>query len=92
MFGGYQPSFEQQRMQALVEQKQMKDFMRLYSTLVSRCFDDCVHDFNSKVLSENETSCVNKCTLKFMKMNERIGQRFAEENQKLMEEQAKQSR
>ena len=42
------------RMQTLIEQKQMKDFMRLYTGLVDRCFKDCIHDFTSKSLSGKE--------------------------------------
>ncbi|KAJ1948258.1 protein transporter tim9 [Linderina pennispora] len=88
--GGYgQQSYFDQQMQRMMEQKQLKDFMRMYSNLVSRCFDDCVVDFTSNKLSDKELTCVNRCTLKNMKLNERIGQRFAEENAKLMEDQAR---
>ncbi|KAJ2783215.1 protein transporter tim9 [Coemansia javaensis] len=89
MFNGYGASYHEQRMQQLMEQKQLRDFMRMYSTLVARCFDDCVTDFTSTKLSERELACANRCTLKNMKLNERIGQRFAEESAKLMEDQAK---
>jgi hypothetical protein len=43
-------------MQGIIEQKQMKDFMRLYTGLVERCFDSCVNDFTSKTLSSKEVS------------------------------------
>ncbi|ODV61266.1 protein transporter TIM9 [Ascoidea rubescens DSM 1968] len=78
-------SREQQQFNSLVEQKQMKDFMRLYSNLVEKCFTDCVTDFTSKNLSGKEESCVLKCTEKFLKHSERVGLRFQEENQKLMQ-------
>lgn len=45
---------EQQQMQRIVEQKQMKDFMKLYTGLVERCFDACCNDFTSKALSSKE--------------------------------------
>ena len=32
----------------------MKDFMNLYSNLVSRCFDDCVNDFTSNSLTSKK--------------------------------------
>ncbi|PVU87055.1 hypothetical protein BB559_006252 [Furculomyces boomerangus] len=90
MFGGYgQQSLQEQQMQAMMEQKQMKDFMKMYSNLVSKCFDDCVSQFDDKTLTERETTCTRNCTQKFMKLNERIGARFAEENQKLMESQGR---
>lgn len=34
----------------------MKDFLKLYSGLVERCFNDCVNDFTSKTLSSKEAS------------------------------------
>ncbi len=70
---------EQQEFQSLIEQKQMKDFMRLYSGLVQRCFTDCVNDFTSKTLTSKEDSCIAKCAEKFLKHSERVGQRFQEQ-------------
>lgn len=70
---------EQQEFQQIVEQKQMKDFMNLYSNLVSRCFEDCVNDFTSNNLTSKETSCIAKCSEKFLKHSERVGQRFQEQ-------------
>jgi len=71
---------EQQEFQRVVEQKQMKDFMRLYSNLVERCFTDCVNDFTSAKLTGKEEACVLKCSEKFLKHSERVGQRFQEQN------------
>lgn len=76
---------EQQEFQRVVEQKQMKDFMRLYSNLVDRCFADCVNDFTSNKLTSREEGCVNKCSEKFLKHSERVGARFQEQNQLMMQ-------
>lgn len=76
---------EQQEFQQIVEQKQMKDFMRLYSNLVSRCFEDCVNDFTSANLTTKENNCINKCSEKFLKHSERVGQRFQEQKYVLVE-------
>ncbi|PVU94714.1 hypothetical protein BB561_002323 [Smittium simulii] len=91
MFGGYNQgaSFQEQQIQAMMEQKQVKDFMKMYTKLVANCFDDCVISFEEKSLSEKELNCSRRCTQKFMKFNERISSRFAEENQALMEAQAR---
>ncbi|OBA14434.1 mitochondrial import inner membrane translocase subunit Tim9 [Ogataea polymorpha] len=75
---------EQQEFQKIVEQKQMNDFMRLYTSLVDRCFNDCVNDFTSNKLSSREETCLNKCAEKFLKHSERVGLRFQEQNQMLM--------
>ena len=72
-------SSEQREMQRIVEQKQMKDFMRLYTGLVERCFDSCVNDFTSKAPTNKELTCVGNCTQKFFKHSERVGARFGEE-------------
>lgn len=76
---------EQQEFSQIVERKQMKDFMRLYSSLVERCFSDCVNDMTSNSLTGKEQDCVLKCSEKFLKHSERIGQRFQEMNAKLMQ-------
>ncbi|PWY98418.1 putative TIM9-translocase of the mitochondrial inner membrane [Testicularia cyperi] len=80
-------SSEQQMMQRVIEQKQMKDFMRLYTGLVERCFESCCNDFTSKALSSKEDTCVTNCTQKFLKHSERVGARFGEENARLMSQQ-----
>lgn len=74
------------QMQQIIEQKQMKDFMRLYSGLVERCFQGCVNDFTSRALTSKETQCVSYCTQKFLKHSERVGARFAEEKYVRMQE------
>ena len=76
---------EQQEFAKVVERKQMKDFMRMYSTLVERCFNDCVNDFTSQSLTSKEEGCVLKCSEKFFKHSERVGQRFQELNARLMQ-------
>jgi hypothetical protein len=41
-------------MSRIIEQKQMKDFLKLYTGLVERCFESCCNDFTSKALSSKE--------------------------------------
>ncbi|TPX64771.1 hypothetical protein SpCBS45565_g05642 [Spizellomyces sp. 'palustris'] len=81
---------ERSRMNAFIEQKQMKDFLRLYANLVDRCFADCVNDFTSKALSTKEDTCVNRCVDKFIKHSERVGLRFGEQNALLQQQQQQQ--
>ncbi|EWC46606.1 mitochondrial import inner membrane translocase subunit tim9 [Drechslerella stenobrocha 248] len=70
---------EQRDFQAVVEKRQMKEFMTMYSNLVQRCFDDCINDFTSKTITNKEEGCINKCVDKWLKGSERMGQRFAEQ-------------
>lgn len=72
-------SAEQQTMSRIIEQKQMKDFLKLYTGLVERCFESCCNDFTSKSLSTKEDACVSNCIQKFLKHSERVGARFGEE-------------
>ncbi|KAI9008233.1 Tim10/DDP family zinc finger-domain-containing protein [Gaertneriomyces semiglobifer] len=80
---------DQAQMMALIEQKQMKDFLHMYSTLVDRCFRNCVNDFTSTALSSEENSCIDRCFQKFIKHSERVGFRFSEENILLQHKQEK---
>ncbi|KAI0657370.1 mitochondrial import inner membrane translocase subunit TIM9 [Cubamyces menziesii] len=75
---------EQAHMNRIIERKQMQDFMRMYSSLVERCFNSCCNDFTSKALSSKEEQCVLNCTDKFLKHSERVGARFAEHNAEMM--------
>ncbi|KAK9763045.1 protein transporter tim9 [Basidiobolus ranarum] len=72
-------SAESTYMEQLVAKKQMKDFTRMYTSLVQRCYNDCNED-PLKPLDFGEDSCVNRCISKFIKHSERVGQRFAEQN------------
>ncbi|KAH0611116.1 uncharacterized protein LAJ45_08355 [Morchella importuna] len=76
---------EQREFQNVIERRQMKDFMQMYSKLVQRCFDDCVNDFTSKAVSSKEETCIGRCVDKFIKASERTGQRFAEQNQAMVQ-------
>lgn len=50
----------------------------MYNTLVERCFEGCVGSFRSKTLDKSETSCVENCAARYIKMTQRVGLRFAE--------------
>ncbi|KNE70816.1 hypothetical protein AMAG_14931 [Allomyces macrogynus ATCC 38327] len=81
---------EQAHLQMVVEQNQIKESMRIYNTIVDRCFTDCIKDMTSSALSPKENTCVKNCVNKFLKHSERVGQRFTESQvlmqQKQMEE------
>ncbi|KAF2453609.1 Tim10/DDP family zinc finger-domain-containing protein [Lineolata rhizophorae] len=71
---------EQRELQSIMERKQMKEFMTMYSNLVQSCFDSCINDFTSKSLGSREESCVMRCIDKHLKSSERMGNRFQEQN------------
>ncbi|APA09532.1 hypothetical protein SS1G_12349 [Sclerotinia sclerotiorum 1980 UF-70] len=75
---------EQREFQSRMERKQMKEFMGMFSNLVTHCFDACVDDFTTKSLIARESGCVSRCVQKFMAGSERIGQRFQEQQAQMM--------
>ncbi|KAI8997462.1 hypothetical protein BDB01DRAFT_771224 [Pilobolus umbonatus] len=64
---------EQAQITAMIEHKQMKDFMRLYSNLVQRCFDDCATDFTTKSLTGKEVNNENRVSIDKLVLIEGIG-------------------
>ena len=68
-----------------LQEKQMKDFFKMYADIVNDCFGKCCTTFYAHVLDKKEESCVLDCAQKIMKASERIGMRFAEENLKAQE-------
>ncbi|CAG2113213.1 unnamed protein product [Medioppia subpectinata] len=60
------------------QMKQFKDFILNYNKLSEICFMDCVHDMTTRSVSTKEETCANNCFDKFLKMNQRISQRFQE--------------
>lgn len=49
-----------------------------YSKLTELCFMDCVEDFTGRSVKPGEEKCALLCTEKYLKMNQRISQRFQE--------------
>ncbi|OAY57957.2 mitochondrial import inner membrane translocase subunit TIM9-like [Manihot esculenta] len=74
------PEEDQRRMAAVIDQLQVRDSMRMYNSVVERCFNDCVDNFTRKSLQKQEETCVMRCAEKFLKHSMRVGLRFAELN------------
>ncbi|XP_017475560.1 PREDICTED: mitochondrial import inner membrane translocase subunit Tim9-like [Rhagoletis zephyria] len=60
------------------QMKTFSDFLMSYNKLSEMCFTDCVRDFTSRVVKDNEERCALNCMEKYLKMNQRISQRFQE--------------
>nr|CAG4645307.1 EOG090X0MSH [Leptodora kindtii] len=58
--------------------KAFRDFLYSYNKLSELCFTDCVWDFTSRTIRDQEDSCAVNCAEKFLKANQRISQRFQE--------------
>lgn len=57
----------------------------MYSSMVQKCFDSCINDFTTKSLHSREENCVMRCVDKSLKAQERVGQRFQEQNAAFMQ-------
>ncbi|NP_001295685.1 mitochondrial import inner membrane translocase subunit Tim9 isoform X1 [Jatropha curcas] len=74
------PEEDKMRMAATIDQLQVRDSMRMYNSVVERCFNDCVDSFTRKSLQKQEETCVIRCAEKFLKHSMRVGLRFGELN------------
>mmetsp|Transcript_51173 Transcript_51173/g.147698 ORF Transcript_51173/g.147698 Transcript_51173/m.147698 type:complete len:98 (+) Transcript_51173:148-441(+) len=72
------PAHQQQEFMKHLEHMQLKDSLTMYNNLVERCFEGCVSSFRSKTLDKHESSCVENCAARYIKMTQRVGLRFAE--------------
>ena len=55
--------------------------MNLYGFVVSRCFHDCVNEFQSEALSGKEKECIKRCTGKLLKTTNKVGMLMADKQQ-----------
>ncbi|XVF20052.1 hypothetical protein REPUB_Repub11eG0165000 [Reevesia pubescens] len=74
------PEEDKLRMSTMIDHLQLRDSLRMYNSLVERCFNDCVDNFTRKTLQKQEETCVARCAEKFLKHSMRVGLRFAELN------------
>ncbi|KAF2567330.1 hypothetical protein F2Q68_00025766 [Brassica cretica] len=72
---------DQAKMASMIDQLQLRDSLRMYNSLVERCFVDCVDTFTRKALQKQEETCVMRCAEKFLKHTMRVSMRFGELNQ-----------
>jgi len=57
---------------------QFREFLSQYNKITEQCFIACIHDFTTRKVITAEDSCSMNCLEKFMKMTNRISQRFQE--------------
>ncbi|KAJ7548549.1 hypothetical protein O6H91_07G016800 [Diphasiastrum complanatum] len=69
------------KMSNMIDSLQVRDSLRMYNSLVEKCFTHCVENFRRKTLDKQEESCVQRCAEKFLKHSMRVSMRFAELNQ-----------
>ncbi|CAK9189591.1 unnamed protein product [Sphagnum troendelagicum] len=75
------PEEDKHRMSTMIDQLQVRDSLKMYNSLVERCFCHCVESFRRKTLDKQEETCVRRCAEKYLKHSMRVSMRFAELNQ-----------
>ena len=77
------PEHQQPKLIRHLEELQVRNSLKMLNILSERCFDKCVNtgwggNITSKVLEKDETTCMQNCAEKYMKVTQRVGARFAE--------------
>ncbi|KAK6645679.1 hypothetical protein PHAVU_L001624 [Phaseolus vulgaris] len=75
------PEEDKERMSTMVDQLQFRDSLRMYNSVVERCFNECVDTFYRKSLTKQEETCVLRCAQKFLRLSTQVGLRFSDLNQ-----------
>lgn len=57
---------------------QLRNFLTSYNKLSEICFVDCITDFTTREVRPKEEKCALNCMEKYLKMNQRVSQRFQE--------------
>ncbi|CAL1533861.1 unnamed protein product [Lymnaea stagnalis] len=68
----------QMQVDAMSTGSQFREFLSQYNKITEQCFMACVHDFTTRRVINAENSCALNCLEKYMKMTNRISQRFQE--------------
>ncbi|CAG9855156.1 unnamed protein product [Phyllotreta striolata] len=58
--------------------RNFKDFLQLYNKMTEMCFQRCVNNVNSSRLDQDEIECIEDCSAKFIKCNNKLMQHFME--------------
>ncbi|XP_031830491.1 translocase of inner membrane 9 [Nomia melanderi] len=58
--------------------KTFREFLTSYNKLSEICFIDCINDFTTRDIKSKEEKCALNCMEKYLKMNQRVSQRFQE--------------
>ncbi|KAM3509355.1 hypothetical protein MY11210_006354 [Beauveria gryllotalpidicola] len=80
---------EQRILEQRMQKRQVKEFTGAFGGLVEHCFFWCINDFTSKAISSREDGCVNRCVLKWIAAQQRMGDRVQEHNAQLSQQQLK---
>lgn len=58
---------------------QFRDFLLLYNKLTEMCFKHCADNFYNRQLSTEESTCLDRCVIKFSSVNQRVMATYVED-------------
>ncbi|KXN72167.1 hypothetical protein CONCODRAFT_16412 [Conidiobolus coronatus NRRL 28638] len=76
---------EQVKLERFMIKIQAKESYSNFSAATYTCFNKCINDFYSKILSNREVECVSSCLDDFISQSQRVTKRFGEENIKMQQ-------
>lgn len=56
--------------------RNIKDFLTLYNSMSEHCFKKCATNFNYRLLTAEESDCVDNCATIYQKTNMRLMNQF----------------
>lgn len=57
---------------------QFREFLLTYNRIAEMCFADCTSEMKQRTVSEKEDECSRHCLEKYLKVTQRVTERFAE--------------
>lgn len=48
----------------------------MLNSMTQDCFEQCVHEFPSKICDRDEMACIENCADRYLKFRLRVGQKF----------------
>ncbi|CAH1103240.1 unnamed protein product [Psylliodes chrysocephalus] len=56
--------------------RNFRDFLQLYNQMTEMCFKRCINNVNTRDLDQDEIECIEDCSSKFIKYNNKLMQNF----------------
>ncbi|CAK7206757.1 protein transporter tim9 [Sporothrix eucalyptigena] len=78
---------ESRELESRMQKRQVKEVLGFFSNIVDHCFTACIDDFTSKTVSTRESGCITRCVQKTLATQQRLSERFQENNLEMMQQQ-----
>ena len=72
--------YDQQMLAQFAQQQEAENSFQLSFKVLNHCFSACINDFTSKMLSDKENKCLERCGEKYASAFMRLNFRLQEKN------------